>query len=55
VKEAQQFKGQGLGTTHKTKPICVKLPPELDEFIRGLPNRSEWLREAIEEKKQRGK
>ena len=35
------------------KPIGVRLPIELDEFVRNLPNRAEWLREAIAEKRQR--
>ena len=29
------------------KPVAVKLPPEIDEFVRSLPNRTEWLRNAI--------
>ncbi len=29
------------------KPISVKLPPDLDAFVRSLPNKSEWLRQAI--------
>lgn len=29
------------------KPVCVLLPPELDEYVRSLPNRTEWLRQAI--------
>lgn len=33
--------------------IGVKLPIELDEYVRALPNRAEWLREAIAEKRQR--
>lgn len=35
------------------KPVAVALPVELDEWVRSLPNRSEWLREAIIEKYQR--
>ncbi len=45
-----RFKGKGLKTTRKQRPVSVKLPPELDEIIKSLPNRSEFLREAIREK-----
>lgn len=31
-------------------PINMKLPPFLDDYVRSLPNKSEWLREAIAEK-----
>lgn len=33
------------------KPISVRLPLKLDEYVRSLPNRTEWLREAIAAKK----
>jgi predicted GNAT superfamily acetyltransferase len=48
-----QFKGKGIGTSSNSKPVCVMLPPDLDEFVRGLPDRSQWLREAIREKIER--
>lgn len=35
------------------KPVTVKLPIGLDAYVRSLPNKSEWLREAIAEKYQR--
>lgn len=44
------FKNTGLNTTDKHPPVSVKLPPELDKVIRSLPNRSQFLREAIAEK-----
>ena len=28
-------------------PISVRLEAEIDKFVRSLPNRTEWLREAI--------
>ena len=28
-------------------PVSVKLPPELDEYVRSLPNRNQWLIAAI--------
>jgi Arc/MetJ-type ribon-helix-helix transcriptional regulator len=31
------------------KPISVRLPKELDERVRALPNRTEWLRKVIEQ------
>lgn len=34
-------------------PVSVFLPLEVDEFVRSLPNRTEWLREAIKEKLER--
>ncbi len=27
--------------------ISVKLPPDLDEYVRSLLNKSEWLRQVI--------
>lgn len=30
-----------------TKPISVFLPKEVDQLVRSLPNRSEWLRRVI--------
>lgn len=34
-------------------PVAVKLPVDLDAFVRSLPNRAEWLREAVAEKYER--
>ena len=47
------FKGKGLGTSYKQPPVSVKLPPEIDSIVRSLPNRSEFLRQAIAEKLER--
>lgn len=44
--------------TYKLKPlygnkplsantITLRLPVEIDEFVRSLPNRTQWLRQAI--------
>lgn len=49
-KEKTQFKGRGLGVTHKQKPVSVMLPPEMDSVVRALPNRSDFIRQAIAEK-----
>lgn len=37
------------------KPVSVMLPERLDREVRSLPNRTEWLREAIAEKLERDK
>ena len=49
-KENTQFKGKGLGVKHKQKPVSVMLPHEIDAVVRSLPNRSEYIRQAIAEK-----
>ena len=49
-KEDTQFKGKGIGVKHKQKPVSVMLPQEMDAIVRSLPNRSEYIREAIAEK-----
>jgi hypothetical protein len=47
---ATQFKSRGVGTRSGQTPISVLLPIEIDSLVRSLPNRSQWLREAIAEK-----
>jgi len=54
-KEETQFKGRGLGIKHSNHPVSVNLPPDLDKYVRSLPNRAEWLRAAIREKMEREK
>ena len=49
-KKEHLFKGKGMGVTHKQAPVSVKLPPEIDKVVRSLPNRSEFIRQAIAEK-----
>ena len=49
-KKDTRFKGKGLGTTHAQKAVGVKLPPQIDVIVRSLPNRSDFIREAIAEK-----
>ena len=34
-------------------PFSVRLPVDLAEYVKSLPNRTVWLREAIAEKRQR--
>lgn len=31
-------------------PVSVKLPKDLDEYVRSLPNRNQWLIEAVLDK-----
>lgn len=38
---------KGLGTKHGHKPISVMLPPDVDQWVRSRPNRSEWVRQLI--------
>ena len=30
-----------------SKTVALRLPREIDEFVRSLPNKTEWLRKAI--------
>lgn len=47
-------KNKGLGTRYgQSKPVSVMLPPDLDNWVRSLENRSEWIRKAIVEKYER--
>lgn len=55
MEEAQSgffFKPQGKQAFSR-KPVCVLLPPDLDEYVRSLPNRTEWLRQVIAEAVER--
>lgn len=45
-----KYKDTGLGTTTKQQPVSVKLPPKIDAIVRSLPNRSQFIREAIADK-----
>ncbi len=47
-------KNKGLGTKYnQSKPVSVMLPPDLENWVRSLENRSEWIRTAIVEKYER--
>ena len=50
-----RFKGKGVGTKYKQKPVSVMLPEEIDTIVRAMPNRSEFIRQAIIEKLEREK
>jgi hypothetical protein len=47
-----RFQQQGDVAMAK-QPITVRLPEDIDAIVRALPNRTEWLREAIMEKLDR--
>jgi len=32
-----------------SQPLCVKVPKEVDQAVRSLPNYSSWLRRVISE------
>lgn len=48
-----RFKGKGVGVKHKQKPVSVMLPEDIDTIVRAMPNRSEFIRQAIIEKLER--
>ncbi|ACK74060.1 hypothetical protein PCC7424_5490 (plasmid) [Gloeothece citriformis PCC 7424] len=35
------------------KPLTIRLPVDIDEAIRALPNRSEWMRRVLVEAAKR--
>lgn len=35
------------------KPLTIRVPVDIDEAIRALPNRSEWMRKVLTEAAQR--
>jgi hypothetical protein len=52
--KAQQFKPQGeVNGPLSNKAIGIKLPVEIDEVVRSLPNKAVWLRRVISEAAQR--
>jgi len=44
-----RFKQKGEVAKAKS-PISVRLPEDVDKIVRTIPNRSEWIAEAIKEK-----
>jgi len=44
---ASRFKPQDDVAKVRLQPIGAKLPPELDEIVRGIQNRSAFVRRAI--------
>jgi hypothetical protein len=52
--KAQQFQPQGeINSPLSSKAIGIKLPVEVDEVVRSLPQKAEWLRRVITEAAQR--
>ncbi len=51
--EKTRFKQRGVGSAKRQPPVSVLLSAEIDQIVRNLPNRSEFLREAIREKLER--
>ena len=46
--QLKQHDFKPLGTQALSRsPVSVKLPPELDSYVRSLPNRNQWLIAAI--------
>jgi hypothetical protein len=35
------------------KTLATRVPVEIDDYVRSLPNKAEWLRQAIMEKIER--
>lgn len=48
-----RFESNGVGTKLKQKPVSVMLPAKVDAVVRAMPNRSQFIREAIIEKLER--
>ncbi|MBD2457987.1 hypothetical protein H6G80_28470 [Nostoc sp. FACHB-87] len=42
-----------LGTSDNQRPVAVKLPPLMNEKLKQLPNKSDFLRRVIAEGMQR--
>lgn len=53
VDDLVEKSSKGLGVKHSQKPVSVMLPPEIDALVRSLPNRSEFIRQAVIEKLER--
>ncbi|NEP81151.1 MAG: hypothetical protein F6K17_19770 [Okeania sp. SIO3C4] len=50
-KKGQVMTVLGEGEKPKAeKPLSVRVQQDIDEYVRSLPNRSQWLEEAITEK-----
>ncbi len=48
AKEDTQFKGEGKGIRHGQQPISVKFSANVDAVLRGMCDRSEYIRQAVE-------
>lgn len=45
-----RFKSKGVGTKYKQNPVSVLLPGDIDPIVKAMPNRSEFIRQAVLEK-----
>ena len=45
-----QYETEGKYHGLSSKPVSVKLPPEVDEYVRSQSNRNQWMIEAALEK-----
>lgn len=48
-----KFKGKGIGLKKDIQTINVRFPPEIDAILRGMENRSEYIRNAVIRQLQR--
>jgi hypothetical protein len=48
--ELGQFISLGVGTSRDRPPISVKFPVEIDNILRQIPDRSDYIRKAVIEK-----
>lgn len=48
-----RFKSKGIGIKSKQKPVSVMLPGDIDTVVKAMPNRSEFIRQAVLEKLER--
>lgn len=48
-----RFKPKGVGTKYKQNPVSVLLPGDIDPIVKAMPNRSEFIRQAVLEKLER--
>ncbi|MDF5718077.1 MAG: hypothetical protein PUP93_30470 [Rhizonema sp. NSF051] len=44
---SSHFKSKGIGVTTNQVPISAKFPLYIDEIIRKLPDRSQYIRDAV--------
>lgn len=42
-----RFKDRGVGAKYKQQSISTLYSTEVDEILRSLPNRSEYIRQAV--------
>ena len=47
VKRVGRFDSHGLGSKYGQQPISVMYPADIDVLLRSLPNRSEYIRDAV--------